>query len=251
MTRARRFTDEGIIQALKFLDIIRNDPQALLQVSERLLFDDTTSEYMPNAPQVERHKFVTRRDAAEYIDTFKPAIDEQVIDDWAFWSWLGMYHFHDIIFSEERQDKFAISASGKGTTETETIVVAPKSSDVRRNSYRHYLRSSWLINKKYRDQCAILLDQDIMTLPVITRLILNSLRVFNSVGVVPLILELYTENNEQKKGFSAAKPGNIYRFLHVLEQLECTYDVYGMSSEALMNILPPEFDQWKPQQAVV
>ena len=90
-----------------------------------------------------------------------------------------------------------------------------------------------------------------MTLPTITFHILNSLRVFNSVGVVPLILELYTENNEQKKGLRATAPGNIYRFFHVLEQLECTYDVYGMSSEALMNILPPEFDQWKPQKAVV
>lgn len=251
MTRARRLTDEGIIQALKFLDIIRNDPQALLQVSERLLFDDTTSEYMPNAPEVEHNKFVTRRDAAEYIEKFDPALDQQVIDDWAFWSWLGMYHFHDIIFSDERQDKFSISNLGRKVTETETIVVAPKSSDARRASYRHYLRSSWLINKNYREQCGILLDQDIMTLPETTRLILNSLRVFNSVGVVPLILELYTENNEQKKGFTATAPGNINRFFHVLEQLECTYDVYGMSSEALMNILPPEFDQWKPQKAVV
>ena len=139
MTRARRLTDEGIIQALKFLDIIRNDPQALLQVSERLLFDDKTSEYMPNAPEVEHRKFVTRRDAAEYIEKFIPALDEQVIDDWAFWSWLGMYHFHDIIFSEERQDNFAISTSGRGATATETIVVAPKLSEAKRSSYRHYL----------------------------------------------------------------------------------------------------------------
>jgi len=246
MTKARRLTDEGIIKAVEFLDIVRADPQVMLAVSERLLFDDATSEYMPNAPEVKHCKFVTRRDAAEYIDSFEPALDEQFIDDWAFWSWLGMYHFHDIIFNEERLNRFTASTRGRGPTTKGTIVAALKSPQKIRDSSRHYLRSSWLINRRYRDQGAILLEQDIMTFPTITVFILDSQRVFNSVGVVSLLLDLYTENNEQKRGLSATKPGNIYRLFHVLEQLECTYDIYGMSSEALMDILPPEFDQWKP-----
>lgn len=245
MTKARRLTEAGIHYAVKFLDDVRNKPGAPLQVPESLLFDATFSRPMPNAPRVEHTQFVTRRDAAEYLSWLYPVLGEDRVDDWAFWSWMGMYHFRDVIFNRERLARFATSASGKGQTEQETIILEPG----KRSYYRHYLRSAWLINRRYGERCAILLDQDIMALPLIARLTLNSIRAFNSVGVVPLVMELYTSEKTQKTGLTSGG-GNIYRLFHVLDQLECTYDVYGMSTEALIKILPAEFDRWKPRSVM-
>ncbi len=246
MTKARQLTEAGIRRAVAFLDDVRNIPSATLQVPQNLLYDSTFSRPMPDAPNVEHCQFVTRRDAAEHLDRLSPALGKQHLDDWAFWSWLGIYHLQDVVFNELRRQKFATSTSDSWTTETETIVIDPESSEATRASYRHYLRSAWLINRNYGEQCAFLLNQDITDLPRITRLILSSLRVFNSVGVVPLVLKLYTDQQQQKRGLSIG-PGNIGRLFHVLDQLECTYDVYGMSTKALIEILPPEFDRWKPQ----
>lgn len=247
MTEARKLTEVGIAQAIEFLDRVRDDLNSSLEVPENILFGEATSQAMPNAPTVEHRRFTTRRDAAEYLSELTPALSENHIDNWGFWSWLGLYHFSDIIFDKNRHERFAKSTIGRGTTINERIVVDPSSSESKRSSSRHYLRLAWLVNWKYGELCALTLNEDIMSLPTITQEIVDSLRVFNSVGVVPVVLKLYSEDNKQKRGFRGNTPGNIYHFFHVLDQLECTHDIYGMSSEALMSILPPEFDQWKPQ----
>ena len=38
--------------------------------------------------------------------------------------------------------------------------------------------------------------------------------------------------------------GGLRHLLRVLDQLERTYDVYGMEPDALLSILPEEFRQW-------
>jgi hypothetical protein len=47
------------------------------------------------------------------------------------------------------------------------------------------------------------------------------------------------------------QPGTLRRFVRVLQQLDVTYDVYGMSGEAILDLLPPEFDAWRGQSALV
>jgi hypothetical protein len=48
---------------------------------------------------------------------------------------------------------------------------------------------------------------------------------------------------------SSPEPGTLRRFVHVLQQLDVTYDVYGMSGQALLDLLPAEFDPWRGQSA--
>ena len=45
--------------------------------------------------------------------------------------------------------------------------------------------------------------------------------------------------------FSGPGPGTLRRFVHVLQQLDVTYDVYGMSGRAILDLLPSEFDAWR------
>ena len=44
---------------------------------------------------------------------------------------------------------------------------------------------------------------------------------------------------------SRPQPGTVRRLVRVLQQLDLTHDVYGMSGKAIVDSLPPEFDPWR------
>lgn len=58
-----------------------------------------------------------------------------------------------------------------------------------------------------------------------------------------MALSLSTNGTRSKRGFRD-QPGGLRHLLRVLDQLERTHDVYGMTPEALVRILPPEFAPW-------
>ena len=62
------------------------------------------------------------------------------------------------------------------------------------------------------------------------------------------MLRLYTTGTRQKRGFGQ-RPGGLRHLIRVLDQLERTYDVYGMSPDALIRILPEEFRRWDSESA--
>ena len=48
-----------------------------------------------------------------------------------------------------------------------------------------------------------------------------------------------------RHGDPETSPGTIGRFISVVRQLDLTYDLYAMSPEQILDLLPPEFDRWK------
>jgi len=40
-------------------------------------------------------------------------------------------------------------------------------------------------------------------------------------------------------------PGTLYRFIDVVQQLHLTYDLYSMTGEEVLDLLPSEFDRWR------
>jgi hypothetical protein len=47
---------------------------------------------------------------------------------------------------------------------------------------------------------------------------------------------------------SHRNPGTVRRFVRVLQQLDVTYDIYGLSGEQILGLLPAEFDSWRPRR---
>jgi hypothetical protein len=59
---------------------------------------------------------------------------------------------------------------------------------------------------------------------------------------------LYWDNHSQRPKTNASNrevPGNARRLVAVIWQLELTYDVYSMSADKILELLPAEFEQWK------
>ena len=128
----------------------------------------------------------------------------------------------------------------------ETFVVHDTGSDSRsyQRRYRHYLWSAWRLHRTHGEAAAFLLDEPLTSFGDIADRVFSNARIFNSAGVVQLILTLYVEAGKQKPRFGRGR-GGLRHLIRVLDQLERTYDVYGMELDALLAILPSDFDRWR------
>ena len=233
--RLRRLTPDGIEYARTFLAGLREDPGGPIDPPRDLLYGDAYSVRFPGEIEVERRPFRTRREAAEYLAPILEPVSRLVADDAGVWSWLGMFYFADVVRVENGEAQVA------GLDETFVVHRGNALSYQRR--YRHYLWGSWRLYEQHGERATFLLNQRITAFGDIPTWTFGVGRIFNSVGVVPLILRLYTEGQTQKRGFFASR-GGLRQLVRVLDQLERTHDVYGMEPDALLRVLPSEFRAW-------
>ena len=240
-TPLRRLTAEGIAEAQAFLLALREEPDGEREPPRELLFGTRYSRPFEAGAgiTVERRAFRTRREAGAYLSSLLAPVRHRITDDAGVWSWLGMFYFPEIAGAlEGRSRDIALEAFAFSDDESTT---ERRRSYQRR--YRHLLRGSWLLWERHREDAAFLLDEDITTFNDLADRTFSDFRVFNSAGVVPLAIRLYTEGERLKERYSRA-PGGLRHLLRVLPQLELTYDVYGMAPDALLEVLPDAFRAW-------
>lgn len=46
----------------------------------------------------------------------------------------------------------------------------------------------------------------------------------------------------------AGAPGTTRRFVRIMQQLDLTYDTYGMPGTVIVQLLPPEFDEFRDKR---
>ena len=233
--RLRQLTPDGIERARQFLADLRDDPSRAIEPPSDLLNDERYATPFVGKVEVERRTFKTRRDAADYLEPLLKPITHLVADHAEVWSWLGMFYFPETV----RKDNGVVRLSPLD----ETFVIDHHISRSYQLRYRHYLWGSWRLNEQHGESVEFLLNRKLTQWGDIEERSFGSIRIFNSVGVVPLILRLYTHGTQQKPGFNRSQ-GGLRHLIRVLAQLERTYDVYGMEPDALLNILPEEFQQW-------
>lgn len=240
--RAREFTATGIRRARRFLKEVREDPVSRRSPPRDLLKGRECTRRFRGKLTIERRRrpFRSRREIGEYLAPRLRPLAPGIAERTSLWSWLGLFYFGNTV----RVVNGAIELSPLD----ETFVIDPLDTQNLRGSHRHYLRSAWQLYEVHGDNAAFLLNQPPTARGDIADRILQSRRIFNSKGIVPLILDLYTEGNRTKRGFQS-RPGGLRHLLRVLDQLERTHDVYGMSPEALACILPEEFKPWTNRSA--
>ena len=68
-------------------------------------------------------------------------------------------------------------------------------------------------------------------------------------GIMEAAFRLYFDPSlkKPKRGAQLKKkaPGTLYRFIDVIQQLDLNYDLYSMTGNEIISILPAEFDKWK------
>lgn len=234
-TPLRQLTPAGFDKAREFLAGLREHPDGDREPSRDLLYDERFSRLVSEDVQLELRAFPTRRELGEYLSQTLGPVKHVIADDPGVWSWLGMYYFANVV--RVKDDRVQLH------TDESVLFLGGR---LQQRRYRHYLWFSLRIYEQHGEQASFLLDQSPTTRGDLIEAVGGYARIFNSEGVVPLILRLYTDGEKTRVGFSAKKgrPGNIRRLPSALDQLELTYDVYGMEPDALLNILPPVFREW-------
>ena len=235
MTQLRRFTAKGMKESIRLLASIRRGDQDASSFPQEFLFDPRFSQPFEPTTNIERSDLRTRRDAAGILAPTLEPIRRTISDDGAAWSWLGMYLLGD--FQKGRESASPLSP-------LDEVFVMGAGSRAEQRRYRHYLWGAWRLYQQHGENAAFLLDEPLDSWTDLAQRAFGATRIFNSAGVIPLMLRLYTKGSRRKRGYSKGM-GGLRHLIRVLEQLARTYDVYGMSADALQEILPQSFRRWQ------
>ena len=71
---------------------------------------------------------------------------------------------------------------------------------------------------------------------------------YSNMALVSAANELYwdaSSGRPRRGAQTRQRAGTLRRFLNVMDQLDLTYDLHGISEHQILTLLPPEFDRWK------
>ena len=233
---------EGLTAFASYLEGLRSDaaappPYHLLEATEY-------STVFSPAVQIDPVRwFEGRLDAGQYlVQRLAPVERSRVDHNAGLWSWLALLYF----------DQLCPPVDGSRTPKREYAYILPPLGDVdhHRHYYRHRLAGPYRIARLHPGSARALLSGHVSKFDDYNEQIASRQEFITNSGIVSALDLLYFDNerNRPKRGAATnkRKPGTLRRFVDVIQQLDLTYDLYSMDGTEILDILPPEFENWKP-----
>ena len=242
----RQMNYKGIAESKAYLADLRAG-QFDTPFPAHIISDPEYAQVLYPATSIEDRSFSNRREAGKYLgERLAHFVVEGVQQNHGLWSWLGMFYFHSLVNRDTNGNP------DLGRDSDAAYVLDPASPGWGDN--RHRLLMAYETYTLHGENAWYILDQPVNSAGQLTNRLSGKPTIFRSQGIVKLAHLLYTDplTRSTKRGFGGGgrenqrSPGNLMRFIDVLDQLYMTYDVYGMTAEELMKLLPPEFDRWLP-----
>jgi hypothetical protein len=75
-------------------------------------------------------------------------------------------------------------------------------------------------------------------------------QIVTNKAAMALATNLYidTATQQPKRGAAGQGPGSARRLANILNQLDLTWDLYAMQMQAMLKMMPAEFNRFKPTQ---
>jgi len=242
VTLVRELNEEGIRRFVEFLVSLSTDTPQGRPVD--ILTDSRTSQGLASDITIENRSFSSRFDAAQYLDErFRASKLVDIETNRGLWAWLSLFYFDQLCPA----DKSGRRKPG------ELARWVPEVANFRRY-YRHLLAGPYRIYRAHRDcpERALALLYNPLSKPgdIVEQLASRQEFVTNK-AVVEAATWLYIDGASRtaKKGAGGKGPGSARRFAEVLNQLDVTWDLYAMSADDLLSILPAEFNRFKKSSA--
>lgn len=232
----RRLNDRGIEQFTAFLDSLSGD--APLPYPSALLADSSESEEVCPAIEIERRTFGSRYAAAEYLfNLFKDSDLPDIERDRGLWAWLSLLFFEELYPPDARRRR----KPGR----REKWILVPTS----RRFYLHQLAGPYQIYRAHSKDPSItigLLCGPLNISPRVYEEVAESPTLIASPAVVETATRLYYDPKTGViRRIKPGKGGGPRRFVGVLAQFDVTWDISGMSTDDVWNLLPDEFSHLK------
>lgn len=235
-TTVRALNGAGIERFRAYFDLARAGAPA--DPPFDLLADPACTEELSAEVQVEPLRFATRWRAGEYLwQKLAPLPPEEVEANRGLWAWLSLYFFDQL--APRRPDR--TRRPGRDYRHVPDFDF--------RHRYRHLLFGPFAVYRRHRGHAILVLSGPLHVEAGLYQEVTSRQDLIVSRGVIEALNALYLDRARglPKRGAQdrGDRPGTLRRFVRVLQQLDLTYDIYGMSGGAILELLPPEFDPWR------
>jgi len=193
--------------------------------------------------EVERRAFQDKLGMARYLGeklSLFPA--SQVESNVGLWSWLSLYYFDQVC---------PLNPSGKRTPGQDCRHILDL--DFRRY-YRHLLNGPYNIYRLHGERAPLLFYGPLHRISDYYEQLSCRQGFVTNKGVIEAANLLYFDPGAGRPkygpGVRSEKAGTLLRFIDVVQQLELTHDLFSMTGEQVLALLPPEFDERRPKGGV-
>lgn len=236
--KLRRLKQKGIEEFRMYLSALRSGEIAAPPY--QILTSPDSSTPVQDGPDIEQMTFLTRLDAARYMDqTFSNLKLDSIETDVGLWSWLSLFYFDQVCPPSPNKSR----KPGRDYRH----ILEPGY----RHGHRHLLGGPYLVYTVYgwgEEFSKLMLSTP---LPVESHLhheLATRQNFITNRGIVEAAYLLYFDIKAQKPKRGALMKnaaGTLYRFIDVIQQLDVTYDLYSMTGKQILQLLPGEFDRWR------
>lgn len=233
--KVRKLNSYGIAEFSTFIESCRAGN--LQNTPVYLLDDDRSSEPLDIELEVEDKEFASRFEIGVYLQQVFGDHDIQpLIGDKGFWSWFALLWFDQLC---------PISMDGKRNPSKEyNYILSPNYN----HRPRHAIYMTWQLVDRYGDDARFMLSKEPSTRGELTEQMMARQEVLTSEGAMRLASQLYYDGNTGsfRRGAAARKSaGCVSRYVSWLQQLQVTYDIFSITKDELLGLLPSEFDKFR------
>ncbi len=235
--KLRRFNSDGIATFASYRARLALEPN--LPPPFQMLGDPALTEEIPGDIDVPKRNFETRLEAGRFLNELLEhsgiALPER---DRGLWSWLTLYYFEAVC-----------PADGNGNRDPQDEARLVPLLDNHQRFYRHLLLGPFLIVRAHRDnpeRAIAMLCNPLWKPGEIVEQLASRKELVTNRGVVELATRLYYDKEKKsfKRGAGSSRKGAARRLAALLNQLDLTFYLYGMSADELLALLPKEFDRF-------
>ena len=238
--RLRRFNRDGVAAFATYRARLALEP-TLLPPTE-LLEDPALTELLPGDIDVPPRSFANRLEAGQFLNELLDRARVHMPErDQGLWAWLTLFYFDEVCPAD---------GNGRRNPKDEARLIAQV--DNFQRFYRHLLLGPYLIVRAHSDHperaiaflCKPLWERGEIAEQLASR---KELVTNHAVADVATLLYYDRATGSFKRGAGSSVKGASRRLAALLNQLDLTYYLYGMTSEELLALLPKEFDRFRPQ----
>ena len=233
--RVRRLTPEGLRLLQEFL--VRVGAGEPRTGRHEILTGATTSEQLDSEASVEELSFATRFAVAQYLNDKLEPLQPSELEDPGLWAWLALLYFETLCPAGKKRPGSLYRWIPSGSFRTD---------------HRHLLAGPFRIYRLYREnpgEASVLLCNAPDKPGDFSEQLASRQEFLTNRAIIGAATRLYLDSGSgrPKRGASPAEhePGTLRRFVDVIQQLDLTFDLYSLTPEELVALLPPEFERYR------
>lgn len=222
---------------------MRQPDAEALDAPVTLLTDAVASvEVDPEVEIDDKRIFANRFEMAQYLTERMQNFERTALmNNIGLWSWLGLLYFDQLA----PRDEDGIRKLGEEARYVLTTA---------RRAHRHLIAGAFKIYDLAGENARTILHVKPSTHGDFAEQLSGRQELITNKGLISLVDQLYFDPKKKQPRRGATnrkKPGTLRRLIDVLQQLDLTYDIYGMEPAEFLPLLPKEFDRFRPEKGAV